>query len=44
MDEAIKAKDDVERTVVVPHDMKPLPIQREEEVSSEWGKEAGYGL
>ena len=44
VDEAIKAKDDVERTVVVPHDMKPLPIRREKEVGSEWGDEASYGL
>ena len=44
VNEAIKAKDDIERTVMVPHDMIPLPIQHEKEVSSEWGEEAGYGL
>jgi hypothetical protein len=44
VDEAIKAKDDVERTVLVPRDMKPLNIQRHEEVSSEEGGETGYGL
>jgi hypothetical protein len=42
--EAMKAKDEVERTVVVPRDMKPLPIQREEGVSNEWGGESGFGL
>jgi hypothetical protein len=44
VEEAMKAKDEVERTVVVPRDMKPLPIQREEEVSSEESGETGYGL
>lgn len=42
--EAMKAKDNVERSVVVPRDMKPLNIQRYEEVSSEDGGETGYGL
>jgi hypothetical protein len=42
--EAMKAKDYVERTVVVPRDMKPLVIQREEGVSSEWSGESGFGL
>ena len=41
---AMKAKDNVERTVVVPRDMKPLAIYREEEVSSEEGGDTGYGL
>lgn len=41
---AMKAKDDVERTVVVPRDMKPLVIQPEEEVSHEDGGDTGYGL
>ena len=44
VEEAMKAKDTVERNVVVPRDMKPLPIQREEEVSSEESGETGYGL
>ncbi len=44
VEEAMKAKDYVERTVVVPRDMKPLKIERYEEVSSEEGDEAGYGL
>ena len=42
--EAMKAKDEVERTVVVPRDMKPMPIRREEELSSEESSEFGYGL
>jgi hypothetical protein len=41
---AMKAKDNVERTVVVPRDMKPMPIRREEEFSNEEGGETGYGL
>jgi len=44
VEEAMKAKDGVERTVVVPRDMKPLKIQRHEEVSSEESGETGYGL
>jgi hypothetical protein len=44
VEEALKAKDEVERTVVVPRDMKPLNIQRHEEVTSEEGGECGYGL
>jgi hypothetical protein len=42
--EAMKAKDYVERTVVVPHEMKPLILQREQEVSWEEGGETGFGL
>jgi hypothetical protein len=44
VEEAMKAKDDVERTVVVPRDMKPLNMQHHEEVSSEGCGETGYGL
>ena len=44
VEEAMKAKDGVERTVVVPRDMKPLKIQRHEEVSSEESGETGSGL
>ena len=44
VDEAMKAKDHVERTVVVPRDLKPLTIRRFEEVGSEDCGEAGYGL
>ena len=44
VEEAMKAKDKVERTVVVPRDMKPLCIHREEQLSSEEGGETGYGL
>ena len=42
--EAMKAKDTVERTVVVPRDLKPLNIQRYGEVSSEESSDTGYGL
>jgi len=44
VEEAMKAKDEVERTVVVPRDMKPLKIQRHEQVSSEDSGETSYGL
>jgi hypothetical protein len=44
VEEAMKARDEVERTVVVPRDLKPLNIQRYEEVSSEESGETGYGL
>jgi hypothetical protein len=44
VEEAIKAKDQVERTVVVPRDMKPLKIQRYEEVSNDGGGDTGFGL
>jgi hypothetical protein len=44
VEEAMKAKDTVERTVGVPHDLKPLNIQRHEEVSSEESGDPGYGL
>lgn len=44
IENAMKAKEQVERTVVVPRDMKPLNIQRREEVSSEESGEWGYGL
>jgi hypothetical protein len=44
VEEAMKARDTVERTVVVPRDVKPLNIQRYEEVSSEESGETGYGL
>jgi hypothetical protein len=44
VEEAMKAKDEVERTVVVPCDMKPLKTQRHEQVSSEEGGDTGYGL
>ena len=44
VEEAMKAKDYVERTVVVPRDMKPLSVQRNEEVSHEEGGETGYGV
>lgn len=42
--EAMKAKDEVERTVIVPRDLKPLSIRREEGVSSESGGETGFGI
>ena len=44
VEEAMKAKDTVERTVVVPRDLKPLNIHRHEEVSSEESGDTGYGL
>jgi hypothetical protein len=44
VEEAMKAKDTVERTVAVPRDLKPLKIQRREEVSSEESGDTGYGL
>lgn len=44
VEEAMKAKGQVERTVVVPRDLKPLNIQRHEEVSSEESGDMGYGL
>jgi hypothetical protein len=44
VEEAMKAKNTVERTVVVPRDLKPLNIQRHEAVSSEESGEFGYGL
>jgi hypothetical protein len=44
VEEAMKARDTVERTVVVPRDLKPLNIRRQEEVSSEESGETGYGL
>jgi len=44
VDEAMKAKDHVERTVVVPRDLKPLSIQHYEEVGSEESGELGFGL
>ncbi len=44
VEEAMKAKDTVERTVVVPRDLKPLSIQRHEEVSSEESDDSCYGL
>ncbi|HKN23011.1 MAG TPA: hypothetical protein VJX73_16415 [Terracidiphilus sp.] len=44
VEEAMKAKDTVERTVVVPRDLKPLNIQHHEEVPSEESDDPGYGL
>jgi len=44
VEEAMKAKDEVERTVVVPRDMKPVDIRHAAEVNSEEGWETGYGL
>ncbi len=44
VEEAMKAKDNIERTVVVPRDLMPLAIYRDEEVSNEEGDETGYGL
>jgi hypothetical protein len=44
VEEAMKAKDTAERTVVVPRDLKPLNIHRHEEVSSEESGDTGYGL
>ena len=44
VEEAMKAKDEVERSVVVPRDMKPMNTQRHEEVSSEGSGDTGYGL
>jgi hypothetical protein len=34
----------VERTVIVPRDLKPLNILRHEKVSSEESGDTGYGL
>lgn len=42
--EAMKTKDHVERTVAVPHEMKPLILQREEQLSREDGGETGFGI
>ena len=44
VEEAMKTKDHVERTVVVPRDLKPLKIRRYERVSSEEADETGYGI
>jgi hypothetical protein len=44
VEEAMKAKDTVERTVVVPRDLRPLDIQRYGEVSREECGDTGYGL
>ncbi len=44
VEEAMKTKDQVERTVVVPRDLKPLNIRRYERVSSEEADETGYGI
>jgi hypothetical protein len=44
VDEAMKAKEEVEQTVVVPRDMKPLVFRDEEEVIGEEGDETGFGL
>jgi hypothetical protein len=44
VEEAMKTKDQVERTVVVPRDLKPLNIRRYENVSSEEAGETGYGI
>src|SRR5271165_1615657 len=42
VEEAMKAKDKVERTVVVPRDMKPLCIHREEQLRRQEGGETGH--
>ena len=42
--EAMKAKEHVEHTVVAPHEMKPIVIQREAEVGREEGGETGQGI
>lgn len=44
VNEAMKAKDYVERTVVVPRNMKPLSLEFEEEMSSEENDESSFGL
>jgi hypothetical protein len=44
VEEAMKAKDEVERAVVVPRDMKPLIIHREEQLHSEDSGDTEYGL
>lgn len=44
VEEAMKARDTVERSVVVPLDLKPLNIQRHGEVSREESGEIDYGL
>jgi len=44
VEEAMKAKNQVERTVTVPRDMKPIVIQREEEVRREESGETGFGI
>ena len=44
VEEAMKTKDQVERTVVVPRDLKPLNIRRYERVSSEEGDDTSYGI
>jgi hypothetical protein len=42
--EAMNAKDDVERTVVVPGEMKPIVIQPKEKVGRQESGETGYGI
>ena len=44
VEEAMKTKDQVERTVVVPLDLKPLNIRPYERVRSEEAGETGYGI
>ncbi len=44
VEEAMKAQEDVERTVIVPCDMQPLVIEYDEQLSREESGETGYGL
>ena len=44
VEDAMKAQEDVERTVVVPRDMQPLAIEHDKQLSSEENGESGYGL
>ncbi len=44
VDEAMWAKEEIERTVAVPNELTPLAVERAEAVGSEWGGETGHGL
>lgn len=44
VEEAMKAQEDVERTVIVPCDMQPIVIEYDEQLSREESGETGYGL
>jgi len=43
VEKAMKVKEEVERTVVVPREMKPLVIRHVAEVGSEESDDGGYG-
>lgn len=44
VDEAMWAKEEIERTVVVPSELMPLTVGCAAEMGSEWGGETGYGI